>query len=111
MNNSGLAKKVCDAILTGNDALKVLILVDKFAGRDQALIKRKENVYLVIPECDIDELMLLSESQFIEMTKKMIRRIYDEEAIRRDGDVFEKPIYPWFTLPFHPTVMKLLKIR
>ena len=110
MNNSGLAKKVCDSILTGKDALKVLRLIDKFSGSTQALIKEKENVYLVVPDWDVDEIMLLNENQFIEMTRKMIRRIYDEEAIRRDGDVFEKSVYQEFSRPFHPTVMKLLKI-
>lgn len=111
MNNSGLAKKVCDSILTGKDALKVLRIVDKFSGRTQALIKKKENVYLVVPDWDVDEIMLLNENQFIEMTRKMIRRIYDEEAISHDGDVFEKSAYSEFSHPFHPTVMKLLKIK
>jgi len=112
MDKKKLAKEVCDAITTGDLALKVLGLVDKFSGRTQALIKRKENVYLVIPDWDVDELMLLNEKQFIDMTKKMIRRIYEEEAISRDGDVFDKSVYYHkFPKPFHPTVRNLLKIK
>lgn len=111
MKNSGLAKRVCDSILTGKDALKVLRLIDKFSGGTQALIKKKENVYLVVPHWDFDFLMLLNENQFIEMTRKMIRCIYDVEAITYDGDVFEKSAYREFSRPFHPTVMKLLKIK
>jgi hypothetical protein len=131
MKNRVLAKKICDGILSGKDALDVHRLIEKFTGTNKTFIKKKNNVFLVITDWDIDDeyggsditlidsIMLLDEKQFIEMTKKTVRSIYDSETLETEGDLFDEtnfdPHYSLtgrlYRLPFHQLITKLLKIK
>jgi hypothetical protein len=100
MDKKKLAKEVCNAISTGDIAIKVFKLINKFDGWPPSITK-KGSVFMIKFDGETE---IFDDKEFIKHIQGLVENIYDQEEIYEVGDVFDEES------GFNKEVHKLLKI-